>query len=46
MEMERVRVRVRARGTTGAPHPDAKALAEPLMHEFEDRHLIVKMPKV
>lgn len=31
---------LRARGTTGAPHPDAKALAEPLMHEFESRKLI------
>lgn len=31
---------LRARGTTGAPHPDAKALAEPLMHEFEERKLI------
>ena len=31
---------LRARGTTGAPHPDAKALAEPLMHEFENRNLI------
>ena len=31
---------LRARGTTGAPHPDAKALAEPLMHEFENRKLI------
>ena len=31
---------LRARGTTGAPHPDAKALAEPLMHEFEKRQLI------
>lgn len=31
---------LRARGTTGAPHPDAKALAEPLMHEFERRNLI------
>lgn len=31
---------LRARGTTGAPHPDAKALAEPLMHEFESRNLI------
>ena len=31
---------LRARGTTGAPHPDAKALAEPLMHSFEARHLI------
>lgn len=31
---------LRSRGTTGAPHPDAKALAEPLMHEFESRELI------
>lgn len=31
---------LRARGTTGAPHPDAKALAEPLMHEFETQNLI------
>lgn len=31
---------LRAKGTTGAPHPDAKALAEPLMHEFENRNLI------
>ena len=31
---------LRARGTTGAPHPDAKALADPLMHEFENRQLI------
>ena len=31
---------LRAKGTTGAPHPDAKALAEPLMHEFEKRQLI------
>lgn len=31
---------LRARGTTGVPHPDAKALAEPLMHEFENRNLI------
>lgn len=28
---------LRARGTTGAPHPDAKALAEPLMEEFYKR---------
>ena len=28
---------LRARGTTGAPHPDAKALAEPLMCEFKKR---------
>lgn len=31
---------LRAKGTTGVPHPDAKALAEPLMHEFENRNLI------
>lgn len=31
---------LRARGTTGAPHPDAKALAEPLMYEFENRNLV------
>lgn len=31
---------LRARGTTGAPHPDAKALAEPLMEEFYKRNLI------
>ena len=31
---------LRVRGTTGAPHPDAKALAEPLMYEFEKRKLI------
>lgn len=31
---------LRARGTTGAPHPDVKALAEPLMYEFESRKLI------
>lgn len=31
---------LRARGTTGAPHPDAKALAEPLTHEFKNRNLI------
>lgn len=28
---------LRARGTTGAPHPDVKALAEPLMAEFYKR---------
>lgn len=33
---------LRARGTTGAPHPDAKALAEPLLHEFENRNLCMK----
>ena len=27
----------RALGTTGAPHPDAKYLAEPLMHDFKQR---------
>lgn len=31
---------LRAIGTTGAPHPDAKALAEPLMGEFYKRNLI------
>lgn len=31
---------LRALGTTGAPHPDAKALAEPLMGEFYKRNLI------
>lgn len=31
---------LRARGTTGAPHPDAKALAEPLMGEFYKRGYI------
>lgn len=31
---------LRARGTTGAPHPDAKALALPLMEEFETKHLL------
>lgn len=29
---------LRARGTTGAPHPDAKALAEPLMGDFYKRN--------
>lgn len=33
---------LRARGTTGASHPDAKALAEPLMQEFIKRNLIAK----
>ena len=32
---------LRARGTTGAPHPDAKALAEPLMNEFIERGYIL-----
>lgn len=31
---------LRARGTTGAPHPDVKALVEPLMNEFAKRNLI------
>lgn len=31
---------LRARGTTGAPHPDAKALAEPLIEEFYKRKLL------
>lgn len=31
---------LRARGTTGAPHPDAKALAEPLMGEFYNKGLL------
>lgn len=31
---------LRARGTTGAPHPDAKVLAQPLMEEFQRRGLI------
>ena len=31
---------LRAIGTTGAPHPQAKELAEPLMKEFEKRNLI------
>lgn len=31
---------LRARETTGKTHPDAKALAEPLMHEFENRKLV------
>ena len=31
---------LRAIGTTGAPHPDAKILAEPLMEEFRRRGLI------
>lgn len=33
---------LRARGTTGAPHPDSKALAEPLMQEFIKRNLITQ----
>ena len=31
---------LRARGTTGAPHPQAKELAEPLMKEFITRKYI------
>ena len=31
---------LRAIGTTGAPHPQAKELAEPLMKEFKKRNLI------
>ena len=31
---------LRARGTTGAPHPQAKELAEPLMSEFITRKYI------
>jgi thymidylate synthase (FAD) len=31
---------LRAIGTTGAPHPQAKELAEPLMEEFKKRKLI------
>lgn len=32
---------LRARGTTGAPHPDAKILAEPLLEVLKERNLIV-----
>ena len=31
---------LRAKGTTGAPHPDVKALVEPLMCEFKKRDWI------
>ena len=31
---------LRALGTTGAPHPDAKLLAEPLLEELRKRQLI------
>ena len=31
---------LRALGTTGAPHPDAKILAQPLYDEFKKRHYI------
>ena len=33
---------LRALGTTGAPHPQAKELAEPLMNEFLERGYIMK----
>lgn len=33
---------LRALGTTGAPHPQAKELAEPLMNEFLERGYITK----
>lgn len=33
---------LRALGTTGAPHPDAKILAEPLYEEFKERGYIDK----
>lgn len=36
---------LRAIGTTGAPHPQAKELAEPLMHDFIKRGLI-EAPKL
>ena len=31
---------LRARGTTGAPHPQAKELAEPLLTEFIKRNIV------
>lgn len=31
---------LRAHGTTGAPHPDAKALALPLYELFKEKHII------
>lgn len=31
---------LRAKGTTGRPHPNVKALVEPLMNEFKERSLI------
>ena len=31
---------LRALGTTGQPHPDAKAIALPLLEEFKDRGLL------
>lgn len=36
---------LRAKGTTGAPHPDAKALALPLMEEFVKRGYILPEAK-
>ena len=33
---------LRARGTTGNPHPDVKALVEPLMQEFIKRNFITE----
>ena len=36
MEMERLR----AKGTTGAPHPQASELATPLMYEFIEKGYI------
>lgn len=33
---------LRAKGTTGAPHPQAKELAEPLMNEFIEKGLITE----
>lgn len=33
---------LRALGTTGAPHPSAKELAEPLMHDFEKNGYVVE----
>lgn len=36
---------LRALGTTGAPHPDAKALAMPLYEEFKERGLFDTIPK-
>lgn len=34
---------LRARGTTGAPHPQAKELAEPLLTEFIKRGLVSQL---
>lgn len=34
------RLRTSIIAETGKPHPDASALADPLMHEFENRNLI------